>query len=247
MRMKEDHMLNGQLKPGYNVQIGTENRFILGYSIHQKPTDTTTLIPHLEKVKKETGHVPSTVVADAGYGSEENYAYLEKERIDSYVKFNFFHLENKRKFRKNPFRKENLPYDSATDSFTCPAGQRLTFAHMKSRRSENGYEQTLRVYECEDCRWCRSRTACHSSRFNRRIEINPTLDMFRATAREKLTSETGRTLRARRAVEVETVFGDIKQNRRFRRFCLRGLEKVGIEWGLICTAHNFLKMNQAMA
>ena len=247
MRMKEDHMLNGQLKPGYNVQIGTENRFILGYSIHQKPTDTTTLIPHLEKVKQKTGHVPSTVIADAGYGSEENYAYLEKKRIDSYVKFNYFHMENKRKFRKNPFRKENLPYDSATDSFTCPAGQRLAFAQTKSRRSENGYEQTLRVYECEDCRWCRSRNVCHSSRFNRRIEINPTLDMFRAMARKKLTSETGRNLLTRRSVEVETVFGDIKHNRRFRRFLLRGLEKVGIEWGLICTAHNFLKMNQAMA
>ncbi|CAI8770940.1 hypothetical protein KOY_00013 [Bacillus cereus VDM021] len=52
MRMKEDHMKNGQLKAGYNVQVGTENQFIVGYSLHQIPTDTRCFIPHLEKLKE---------------------------------------------------------------------------------------------------------------------------------------------------------------------------------------------------
>lgn len=52
MRMKEDAMLNGQLKPGYNVQIGTENRFILGYTLHPNPTDTKTMISHLKQVER---------------------------------------------------------------------------------------------------------------------------------------------------------------------------------------------------
>ncbi|MFB9324936.1 transposase [Paenibacillus aurantiacus] len=78
MRMKEDHMRNGQLKPSYNVQIGTENQFILGYSVHQRPTDTRCLKPHLEKVKHALGALPGTIIADAGYGGEENYAYLEQ-------------------------------------------------------------------------------------------------------------------------------------------------------------------------
>ncbi len=85
MRMKEDPMLNGQLKPSYNIQIGTENQYILGYSIHQRPTDTITLIPHLEKLKSLWGKLPGSIVADAGYGSEENYVYLEGERVESYV------------------------------------------------------------------------------------------------------------------------------------------------------------------
>lgn len=87
MRMKEDHMRNGQLKLGYNVQIGTENQFILGYSVHQRPTDTRCLQPHLEKARQVLGRLPQTIITDAGYGSEENYAYLEKEEIQAVVKY----------------------------------------------------------------------------------------------------------------------------------------------------------------
>ena len=247
MRMKEDPMKNGQTKAGYNVQIGTENRFILHYSIHQKPTDTTTLIPHLGKMEQLMGRMPVNIVGDAGYGSEENYAYVEKKGIRSYLKYNYFHIENRKKFKNNPYRKDNLPYDEGADRFTCPAGKKLTFIDTKKRRTENGYEQTTRVYECEDCRWCRSRNACHTSKYNRRIDINPTLEAYKSQAKANLTSEKGKEMRSRRCIEVETTFGDIKQNRMFRRFLLRGLKKVGIEWGLICTAHNFLKMNRAMA
>ena len=82
MRMKEDAMLNGQLKPGYNVQIGTENQFVVGFSIHQKTNDMNVLIPHLNQVQERLGHLPRTVIADAGYGSEENYAYLERSGIE---------------------------------------------------------------------------------------------------------------------------------------------------------------------
>ncbi len=93
MRMKEDHMRNGQLKPGYNVHIGTENQFILGYSVHQRPTDTRCLIPHLEKVKSALGKLPATVIADAGYGGEENYDYLEQNEIEAIVKYSTYHRE----------------------------------------------------------------------------------------------------------------------------------------------------------
>lgn len=99
------------------------------------------------------------------------------------------------------------------------------------------------MYECEDCRWCRSRKFCHKSKYNRKIEINGTLNRFKAQARENLTSDKGKELRSRRPIEVESVFGHIKQNRGFRRFLLRGMNKVNIEWGLLSIAHNFLKMN----
>ncbi|MBP1961176.1 hypothetical protein J2Z65_000370 [Paenibacillus aceris] len=103
MRMKEDHMQNGHLKPGYNMQIGTENQFILGYSVHQMPTDTRCLIPHLEKVKSQLSKLPSSVIADAGYGGEENYDYLEQNEIDAIVKYGYrcqvtVHLVKERRF-----------------------------------------------------------------------------------------------------------------------------------------------------
>ena len=110
MRMKEDAMQNGQLKPGYNIQMGTENRYIVGYSVHAKTNDTTTMIPHLEELKEQIGRLPQNIIADAGYGSEENYAYLELNQLGNYVKYNYFHLEKKKKYRENEFRTENLPY-----------------------------------------------------------------------------------------------------------------------------------------
>jgi len=247
LRMKEDPMLNGQLKPGYNVQIGTENQYILGYSIHQRPTDTTTLIPHLEKLKGRWGKLPGTIVADAGYGSEENYVYLEGERVGSYVKYNYFHKEKKRKYREDPFRAEHLEYEAENDRYRCPSGRWLSYTGHKTRVSDTGFKQEYRVYTCEDCRWCRSRLLCHTSKYNRTIEINTRLNELRAKARANLDSEKGKLLRSRRPVEVESVFGHIKHNRGFRRFLLRGIDKVSMEWGLLSIAHNLLKMHSSLA
>lgn len=102
MRMKEDAMLNGQLKPGYNIQIGTENRYIVGFTIHPNPTDTKTMIPHLQHIKEKLGKLPKNIIADAGYGSEENYEYLEENNLGSYVKYNKFHWEKKQKIGRIP-------------------------------------------------------------------------------------------------------------------------------------------------
>lgn len=246
MRMKEDPMKNGQVKAGYNVQIGTENQFILGYSIHQKPGDTTTFIPHMKKLKEMTGRMPENIIADAGYGSEENYAFIERHNLGNYVKYPNFHREQRRKFKDEIFRVENLPYDPVNDEFTCPSGKKFRYTDDKVRITDNGYSQINRIYTAEDCRWCRKRKACHKSRHNRRIEINPVLIEFKKKVSNNLKSEMGLILRSKRPVEVESVFGHIKYNRGFKRFILRGLDNVSIEWGLISIAHNLFKMNLQM-
>ncbi len=242
MRMKEDHMLNGQLKPGYNVQLGTENQFVVGYTIHQKAHDTGCLIPHLEQVQRQLGGSFARVVADAGYGSEENYAYLEKAGIEAVVKYPLFSQQQKRSWRKQRFRAENWEYDPRQDEYLCPQGRRLAFQGEQTRITANGYRTTVRRYECESCSDCPLKPQCTRSKWNRRIEINPTLLRYQHQARERLLSEPGRKLRERRGVEVEPVFGRIKQDWGFRRFTLRGLEKVNIEWGLYCIAHNLAKL-----
>ncbi len=244
MRMKEDHMLNGQLKPGYNVQIGTSDQFILGYSIHQKPGDSTLLIPHLEWLKTRFGKLPGAVTADAGYGSEENYAWLDDKGITAYVKYNNFHWEQKRSFKKKLFRVENLPYDEVTDSYLCPAGQRLNYLETKKQKSSNGYVSERRIYEAEDCVGCTLREQCHKSEYNRRIQVGIKLQEYRRRARELLLSPEGLERRSKRPVEPEAVFGQIKANRHFRRFLLRGLDKVTVEFGLVAIAHNLMKLWQ---
>ena len=111
MRMKEDAMNNGQTKPGYNVQIATENQFITNYGLFHQANDQGTMIPFLESFEERYGKQSSTVCADSGYGSEMNYEYMESKQIDAYVKYNMFHTEMKRKRKNNPFLVENMFYN----------------------------------------------------------------------------------------------------------------------------------------
>jgi transposase len=242
MKMKEDHMLNGQLKPGYNWQISTENQYILGYTIHQTTNDTNTLQTHMESLKESLGKMPDTLVADAGYGSEENYEYLEKNDVEAFVKYQYFHKEQSKKWRTDPYRTENLPYDEKSDSYTCPMGQQMGFIKEKIKITNNGFRQVKRLYQAQNCNDCSMRGACNKSKGNRVIEINPLLNHYKSIIRERLTSERGRKYRSQRPVDVEAVFGIIKGNRNYRKFLLRGLEKVNIEVGLLALSHNLRKL-----
>jgi transposase len=242
MRMKDDHMKNGQLKPGYNVQIGTENQFIVGFSIHQNANDINCLKNHVESLEKNLGKLPKKIIADAGYGSEENYVFLDGKKIDAFVKYNYFHREQKKKFKEHPFYKENFPYDRKTDTYICPKGKRLAYAETRTRKTANGYESVEHFYEAENCKGCLMRSQCHQSQYNRRIVVRPLLEYYKTEMRMKLKSVEGRKLRSRRPIEVESVFGHIKWNRGFTRFLLRGIDKVKIEWGLLSIAHNMLKI-----
>ncbi len=106
MRMKEDHMKNGQLKPAYNLQVSTENNFITNFTIHQNPADTTTLKPHLLSYKEKFGRFPEKEITDAGYGSLENYDFLEENKMEPYVKYNYFDKEQSKKFKNDITRIE---------------------------------------------------------------------------------------------------------------------------------------------
>jgi transposase len=241
MRMKEDHMKNGQLKPGYNVQIGTEHQFVVGFSLHQRPADSGCLIPHLEGLKAQLGRQPECVIADAGYGSEENYAYLEQAGLQAYVKYNTFHQELKKR-KQDRFRAASFAYDERRDEFICPADRRLTFRGLQSYRSENGSRTELRIYECGDCSQCALKPQCTQAAGNRWIRISFRWRELQEKARDKLLSEQGKVLRSRRLVEAESVFARLKHNWGFRRFLLRGQDKVKVEWGLLCMAHNLAKV-----
>ena len=242
MRMKEDHMLNGQLKPGYNWQISTENQYILGYTLHQSSTDTNTLPTHMESLKKTLGRMPDVLVADAGYGSEENYEYLEKNGVEAYVKYGYFHVEQSKKWKSDSFKVDNLHYDADNDCYICPNGQKMTFIREKTQTTDNGFTQTRRIYRAQNCEGCPLRCQCHTQTGNRIIGINNNLNRYKSVIRERLNSERGKKYRSQRPVDVEAVFGIIKSNKNYRKFLLRGLEKVEIETGLLALAHNLSKI-----
>lgn len=247
MRMKEDAMLNGQLKPGYNVQISTENQFITNFGIYQHPTDTLTMISYLESFKNRYGMQSEEIVADSGYGSEENYEYMFSNSMTPYVKYNMFHVEQRRGYRNNPFRVSNLFYNPHDDFYVCPMGQKMKFVRQERRYTASGYQQTVSVYRASRCEGCPLRGQCHKSKRDRQIEVNHTLDDYKARARELLTSEHGLKHRSNRPIEPEAVFGQIKECGSFRRLRLKGLTGAKIEFGLKALAHNLRKLARAWA
>jgi transposase len=247
-RMKEDRAAQKPLsRPAYNVQIGTEEQFIVGYSIHQYADDTRCFIPHMEQQTFPNAAKPKNASGDAGYGSEENYAWLEKHQIQNFLKYNTFYKEQHppRKpewIEKAHFQSANFSYDQAKDEFTCPADHSMIYRETKPYKTSTGYLSERRFYECAHCATCPLKPKCTKAKGNRRIQVSFELQRYRQQAKENLLSEQGIALRKKRSTEPETVFGDIKHNRSFRSFSLRRLKKVETEWGIISIAHNIRKL-----
>ncbi len=242
MRMKEDAMNNGQTKPGYNIQISTENQYITNYGIFWRPTDQGTLIPFLESFKERYGRQSGEVCADSGYGSEQNYEYMFGEGITPYVKYNMFHAEDKRKRRENPFLVPNLYYNAEEDYYVCPMGQHMEHTADVTVVSDLGYESRISKYRAQNCTGCPLRGLCYKGAADRRvIEVNHKNNAYRSEVKRLLTSERGLYHRSNRPIEPEAVFGDIKFNHGFKRFRLKSNDKVKVEFGLVALAHNLRK------
>ena len=242
MRMKEDAMNNGQTKPGYNIQISTENQYITNYGIFWRPTDQGTLIPFLESFKERYGRQSGEVCADSGYGSEQNYEYMFGEGITPYVKYNMFHAEDKRKRRENPFLVPNLYYNAEEDYYVCPMGQHMEHTADVTVVSDLGYESRISKYRAQNCTGCPLRGLCYKGAADRRvIEVNHKNNAYRSEVKRLLTSGRGLYHRSNRPIEPEAVFGDIKFNHGFKRFRLKSNDKVKVEFGLVALAHNLRK------
>jgi transposase len=242
MRMKEDAMKNGQLKPAYNLQIATENQFITNLDFYPNPTDTLTLIPFLNLHQSRYGAMPEQAIADSGYGSEENYAFMEGNHIEPYVKYGYFHREQQRNYKNNAFIADNLYYNDNEDYFVCPMGQHMTLVGKSSRKSESGYRSHTHIYQAQNCYGCPLRGLCHKAKGDRQIEVNHTLRAYKRRARELLTSEEGLRHRSRRPIEPEAVFGQTKFNRQYKRFRHFGKDKITMDFAIFAIAFNIGKL-----
>jgi transposase len=238
MRMKEDYMKNGQLKPGYNVQISTNNQYIVNYSHHPNPNDTNTLPSHVEQFNKLYQGLPYAVVADAGYGSEENYTLMEKLGIEAYIKYNSF---NKEQHKATDKITSNLYYSKEQDCYYCPMGQKMSFIGTHENVTDKGFVQKYNNYQAIRCEGCPLRGDCNKVIRAKILIVNKNLTNHRSKAAELLKSEKGLYYRSKRGVDVEPVFGNIKYNKGFKRFYLKGIDKTEIETGLLALAHNLAK------
>ena len=251
MHMKEDHMKNGQLKPGYNVNVATVSEYIVGNYISADRTDTKTLIPFLEKLCKR--HPVKRVVVDSGYESEENYHYVDgSEQLSLFVKPSNHEQKKQRKYQTDIGRRENMPYNAEKDEYTCAQGKQLTAVSTKHRKSETGYIQEVTVYECADCKGCPVKEKCIRQKKTdktpledrvKRLNVSKYFTAQREAMEEKISTEEGILLRINRSIQAEGVFAMIKEDMNFRRFMMRGKKNVNMEWHLVSMAYNILKLH----
>src|SRR5574344_2077535 len=242
MRMKEDAMNNGQTKPGYNLQIGTENQFITNFALYPNPTDTLTYIPFLKTFSGRYGRLFSTGVADSGYGSEENYRFMEEHGMEAFVKYNYFHKEQRSRYVPGPFSYESFYYNEKEDYYVCPMGQHMTRIGTKRSKTDSGYITESVRYRARRCDGCPLRGGCFKARGNRVIEVNHRLNGYKKKVRERLLSEEGLKHRGRRCIEPEAVFGQMKYNMAYRRFRHTGKDKVTMDFAFFAMAFNIKKM-----
>ena len=252
LHLKEDHMRNGQLKPGYNLQIGTNSGYAVWAKLFPYSTDTKTLIPFLKELEKKLGFRYDTVVADAGYESEENYTYLEKHGIRSMIKPADYEISKTITFKQDISRKENMSYDKDHDQYICEAGNRLKKVSERSRKSKAGYLTRLSVYECEDCKGCPFKSRCikgnHSDipmeERRKRMEISRVFERQRRESLENITTDEGCMLRMNRSIQAEGTFAELKEDRKFKRYLCRGKPNVLTETFLILLAQNVCRLDR---
>ena len=243
MRMKEDAMNNGQTKPGYNLQLSAENQFITDFALYPNPTDTLTLIPFFHSFLGRYGHLPSVAVADSGYGSEENYRFMDEAGMEAYVKYNRFHIEQRPRYKPNPFHHDNFHYNAEEDYYVCPMGQHMTRIGTSHSQTASGYRSETARYRAQNCKGCPLRGLCYKAKGDRRIiGVNHRLNEYKRRARERLTSEEGIRHRGRRCIEPEAVFGQMKSNMAYRRFRHFGKDKVTMDFAFFAIAFNIKKM-----
>lgn len=242
MRMKEDAMNNGQTKPGYNLQIGTEGQFITDFALFPNPTDTLTYIPFMVTFKNRYGVLPSTEIADSGYGSEENYRFMEEHGIEAFVKYNRFHIEQRPRYVQDPFRSENFYYNEKEDYCVCPMGQHMSRIGQRRVKTASGYVSERHRYQAKNCNGCPLRSLCFKAEGNRIIERNHRLEKYKRQAFNLLTSDEGLKQRGRRCIEPEAVFGQMKFDMAYRRFRHFGKDMVTMDFAFFAIAFNLKKM-----
>ena len=244
MRMKEDHMRNGQLKPGFNTQIAVNSEYITGVEVFSDRTDYRTLIPFMKKLEQAHQARYEEVTADAGFESLDNYLYLEDNGQCCFIKPQNYENRKKGSFKKQIGRIENMQYDEDEDCFTCAQGRKLPL-RRESTELKDGHFITTAWYRCEDCTNCPRRAACCQAKDKdqpKTIVLRKTFWEKRAAAQANITTDHGIYLRLCRSIQVEGAFGLLKNDFGFRRFLTRGKRNVRTELFFLALAFDLKKL-----
>jgi transposase len=241
MNMKYDYYnRTGVFKPGYNLQVGVSDQFILCADVFSNPTDTKTFIPFMNEYKKYYNKLPLNPIGDAGYGSYDNYFYCKENSLNLTMKYNYFNkVNNDKKFKKKIYHSMN--FERIGQSVICPRGYSFDKYVKSSKNNRTIYPKIDYYYECQYCSDCPDKSKCTKSKGNRKITINPIQEAFYKEVDTILTSDYGKELCKNRSIQAEGAFGVIKQNFQYSRLHRRSMPKVKMELFLICIGFNIKK------
>lgn len=240
MRMKKDYMGNDRLLPAYNVQFGVCDEYIAVYDVKQFASDMDCFVPLMEKFNTIYGKYPKYLVADAGYGSFNNYLYCEEHNMEKFMKFTMYEkASNNKKYIEDPYRAVSFPIDDEGCP-VCPNNQKFHYLYSRPIKG-NKYGRTEEFYQCEDCSNCPHKEKCCKCKGNRIIRLNEELSQFHQEVLGNLNCIHGALLRMNRSIQSEGANGIIKWNRSYTRVRRRGLEALDLEIGLICCDFNLHK------
>lgn len=234
MRMKEDHMKNGQLKPAYNIQLASASGFIIGENISHHPSDMYTLKPFLMKLQENYPNKLEKIVADAGYESEENYVFLAENKLTSYIKPSNYEKSKTRKYKKEQEFRKSLKYDEKQDKYISQEGKEFIRCKYQNRKKKSGYITTTKVYRCFD--WNKE------GQKTKGIYIAETFQKYREESLKNIISDQGIEERLNRSIQAEGAFSKIKSGLNYNRFHHRGKENIISEICLLSIALNLNKL-----
>ena len=251
MRLKEDAMGNGQLKPAYNLQHGVDSEYITWLTIGPQPTDTTTLIPFLKDAEEHLEFKYKNITTDAGYESEENYAFLEENGQLSYIKPANYEISKTRRYKNDIGKIENMEYDAKSDVYICRNAKRLMTDHMRHSKSKTGYVSEKTIYKCEDCSGCPYKAECIKGNNcktpleerTKTLQVARTFLKYRQEGLKRILTDEGIVLRMNRSIQAEGSFGELKQDMHFRRYISKGTSNVLAESILLAMAKNINKLH----
>ena len=239
------------VRPAYNEGIVVEKGFVVNYEVSNKVSDSVNFVPLMEGAISNLDRLPENANADAAYGNEENWSFLQKHGIRNFLKYGLYRKEKSNKWKAEKLRFEDFIYDKEKDEFICKNNERLSLVDKLEEITKTGYIKAINKYQAPEgvCINCPFRALCTKSKA-RTLELSWKGELLKQQARENLESKKGKELRKRRGNEIESVFGDGKLNKNKDRYLLRGLSKVNIEAGLYYISHNLRKiqifLNQKM-
>ena len=234
MRMKEDHMKNGQLKPAYNIQLASASGFIIGENISHHPSDMYTLKPFLMTLLENYQGKLEKIVADAGYESEENYVYLAENKLTSYIKPSNYEKLKTRKYKKEQEFRESLKYDEKQDKYISQDGKEFIRCNDRYSKRKSGYITKTKIYRCFD--WNKE------GQKTKGIYISETFQKYREESLKNIKSDQGIEERLNRSIQAEGAFSKIKSGLNYNRFHHRGKENIISEICLLSMGLNLNKL-----